>query len=67
MRVDFGSLRSGHNVVRVLCGFCKTEMTVTAGRFKFRQANSKGALLVCSRKCNGALQAKRAREADGLR
>jgi hypothetical protein len=62
--VPFGSLRAGHNHVTVLCGNCKAPMTMPPGKFKFRKANSKGQPLACSRKCVGALQAKRAREAD---
>jgi hypothetical protein len=64
--INFGSLRSGHNVVRILCANCKAMIELNAGQFAFRRKHSKGPL-ACSKACSGALQAKRARDADNAR
>jgi hypothetical protein len=68
--VNFGSQRRGligeQKPVTVLCGHCKKPIVMTAQQFKYRRTHTKGAM-VCSQKCNGAIQAKRAREADNAR
>jgi hypothetical protein len=63
--INFGSQRrgliGGQKPVTVLCGHCKAPITMTAQQFKYRRTHTKGAM-VCSRKCNGAIQAQRAAE-----